>query len=69
MYFIVKPKNIRALLGTMDNELPYYERVFVKNRCLRNPNRAYAVWLVDLSPLATVPNPGLPDGIGSPFPR
>ena len=30
MEFIVKPKNIRALLGTTGNELPYYERVFVK---------------------------------------
>ena len=43
MYFIVKPKNIRALLGTTGNELPYYERVFVKNRCLHNSNRTYAV--------------------------
>ena len=43
MYFIVKSKNIRALLGTTGNELPYYERVFVKNRCLHNSNRTYAV--------------------------
>ena len=43
MYFIVKPKNIRALLGTTGNELSYYERVFVKNRCLHNSNRTYAV--------------------------
>ena len=27
IYFIVKPKNIGALLGTTGNELPYYERV------------------------------------------
>ena len=43
MYFIVKSKNIKALLGTTGNELPYYERVFVKNRCLHNSNRTYGV--------------------------
>ncbi len=42
-YPIVKPKNIMRHFRTTGNELPYYKRVFVTNKCISNSEFYYRV--------------------------